>query len=506
MEGYIVARRERRVDHLTMGTSRRLALLCVLGLAACGPHANNGGDDVDAGDDTTPSCTPGDVEACYDGPTGTEGNGPCTAGTHTCGDTGQWGLCGGEVTPTGEVCANSIDDNCNGTVDEDVDSDGDGFTTCAGDCCDSTADGCQSPELVNPGAFEAPGNSLDDDCDGMVDNVAAANCDTGLASDSANALDYASAIDLCQQATENPGDTRWGVVSAQLVLPSGSGTPNAAQRAIRPAFGQTLVQSGDAFAVLSTGHAAATGQSAPTFLDFQGADPIGTTSAFPADWLAANGGTLPNAPGCPVPNGTNANDPVMLQLRIRTPTNAKSFKISTNFLSSEYPEWTCSAFNDFFVVLLDSGWSGTPANPSDKNLATYTSPTNQQYPVGVNLAYGDTGLFQECENGTTGCATNSGAVQGTITTCAGTGELTGTGMEAANPAPKFGGDPGYCGTNNLEGGGTGWLVTQGNVNGGEIITLRIALWDTSDGYYDSVAIIDNFQWSVDASQPGTVVN
>jgi hypothetical protein len=48
-------------------------------------------------------------------------------------------------------------------------------------------------------------------------------------------------------------------------------------------------------------------------------------------------------------------------------------------------------------------------------------------------------------------------------------------------------------------------VTQGNVVGGETIKLRIAIWDTSDGYYDSVSIIDNFQWSVDVSQPGTVI-
>ena len=66
-------------------------------------------------------------------------------------------------------------------------------------------------------------------------------------------------------------------------------------------------------------------------------------------------------------------------------------------------------------------------------------------------------------------------------------------------------EDGYCGANNREGGGTGWLVTQGNVQGGETITLRIALWDTSDGFYDSTAIIDKFEWSVDAAEPGTVI-
>jgi hypothetical protein len=38
-----------------------------------------------------------------------------------------------------------------------------------------------------------------------------------------------------------------------------------------------------------------------------------------------------------------------------------------------------------------------------------------------------------------------------------------------------------------------------------VIKLRIAVWDTSDGMYDSLALIDNFQWSVEASTPGTVI-
>jgi hypothetical protein len=77
-------------------------------------------------------------------------------------------------------------------------------------------------------------------------------------------------------------------------------------------------------------------------------------------------------------------------------------------------------------------------------------------------------------------------------------------MDPPPHADAFGA-PGSCGANNLLGGGTGWLVTAGNVVGGEIITLRIAIWDTSDEIYDSVAIIDNFQWSVDSSTPGTVI-
>jgi hypothetical protein len=165
-----------------------------------------------------------------------------------------------------------------------------------------------------------------------------------------------------------------------------------------------------------------------------------------------------------------------------------------NFMSAEFPEYTCTFFNDFFVVLLDSGWNGNPPNPTDKNLAFYVNPANNIYPVGVNLAYGDTGLFQVCRNGMTGC---SGTNPGTINTCTSDAELNGTGMEVVD---------GACGANAQIGGGTGWLTTSGNVNGAEIITLRIALWDTSDGILNSVAMIDNFQWSLDPSDPGTVID
>jgi hypothetical protein len=185
----------------------------------------------------------------------------------------------------------------------------------------------------------------------------------------------------------------------------------------------------------------------------------------------------------------------MLTLEIRVPTNAKSFKLDTNFLSSEYPEYTCSPYNDFFVVLLDSAYAGQPANPADKNLAFYQPMgSTSKYPVGVNLAAGNTGLFTQCINGTIGCL---GGTNATINTCVGTEQLAGTGLDQA--------DPGQCDTNSLQGGGTGWLQTSGNVNPGEIIKLRIAIWDTSDHVLDSIAVIDSFQWSVDTAQPGTVI-
>src|SRR5207244_2719332 len=134
-----------------------------------------------------------------------------------------------------------------------------------------------------------------------------------------------------------------------------------------------------------------------------------------------------------------------------------------------------------------------PANPTDKNLAFFAQGNNK-YPVGVNLASGNTGLFTECVNGTISCTSGAST---TITTCKETAQLVGTGLDTPTP--------GACDSNSLEGGGTGWLTTSGNVTPGEIITLRIAIWNTSDHALQSLAAVDGFQWSADSSNPGTVI-
>ena len=70
-------------------------------------------------------------------------------------------------------------------------------------------------------------------------------------------------------------------------------------------------------------------------------------------------------------------------------------------------------------------------------------------------------------------------------------QLDGTGFEAPN------------GGNCLIGGGTYWLTTAGNVIPGDVVQLRIAIWDVSDAIFDSTALIDGFQWLASATLPGT---
>ncbi len=73
-----------------------------------------------AGGGTTMICTPGEVAACpYTGPAGTENVGPCVAGTHVCLSDGMdYGPCSGEVLPTAEACGTTIDDDCNGQIND----------------------------------------------------------------------------------------------------------------------------------------------------------------------------------------------------------------------------------------------------------------------------------------------------------------------------------------------------------------------------------------------------
>jgi hypothetical protein len=60
-------------------------------------------------------CTAGAIEACYDGPAGTEGVGLCKSGSKTCAaDGASFGPCEGAVVPRLENCATPEDEDCDG--------------------------------------------------------------------------------------------------------------------------------------------------------------------------------------------------------------------------------------------------------------------------------------------------------------------------------------------------------------------------------------------------------
>jgi hypothetical protein len=118
---------------------------------------------------------------CYSGPAGTQGVGACVAGVRVCNATvpgmSSFGACMGEVVPTTETC-NGRDDDCDGTVDDGFDQDGDGFLSCAA-CNNAMNCDCNDTDAtIKPGAIELC-DTIDQNCNGRLDDVPARRCFAG---------------------------------------------------------------------------------------------------------------------------------------------------------------------------------------------------------------------------------------------------------------------------------------------------------------------------------------
>jgi hypothetical protein len=344
----------------------------------------------------------------------------------------------------------SFDADPAGTLDPEKDNDGDGFLF-ADDCNDRNPD-------VNPGAFDVPGDSVDNDCNGTIDD--ADNCDTAsLAYNSTNAMDFAKALGLCRTATA--GDRKWGVVSAKLVRANGSGSVNPVQYGILKKFGPNVSpRAGANFAVLSSGTART-----PDYPGWEA--PLDPSFEDMANEVTPPAGWPKNTAGCPSPTTGKANDSVNLMLTVRVPTNAKAFSFDFNFYSSEYITYVCSPFNDSFVALLDS------KAPLDPKYSKNVSFDAKGSPINVN-----SGFFEVCTPGV-----SSG---GRSFPCAkGTKELQGSGYW----------DPSLP----EEHGATSWLQTKAPVVPGETITIQFIIWDTGDHVLDSSVLLDNWKWDAAAT-------
>jgi hypothetical protein len=66
------------------------------------------------------ACEPDSTADCYTGPPGTETMGACAPGKMTCNAEGTaYGPCTGDITPVAETCLTSVDDDCDGSTNED---------------------------------------------------------------------------------------------------------------------------------------------------------------------------------------------------------------------------------------------------------------------------------------------------------------------------------------------------------------------------------------------------
>lgn len=163
------------------------------------------------------SCDPGDERSCYGGASATIGVGTCELGTQTCVGSGDgYGDCEGDVLPVSENCGTPVDDDCDGTINEesagcectpsttelcytgpmftqDVGTCRAGIRTCNGAgkwgvCIDEiipTDDDCNTP--------------LDENCDGSV-NEPASGCFCGL--------EYVDTLES-EDCVLNYGETTW---------------------------------------------------------------------------------------------------------------------------------------------------------------------------------------------------------------------------------------------------------------------------------------------------------
>jgi hypothetical protein len=218
----------------------------------------------------------------------------------------------------------------------------------------------------------------------------------------------------------------------------------AAARRVAPKWGLNLLPlNGNTLGVLSTGVAAT-----PSLPGYVAPEPganngIEVLNPYPdaAVWPAGCDGTAQQ----------NVDDYVELRVRLRAPANSVGLAFNHNFQTSEYPEFVCTRFADRFVVLVE------------KSFGTFNVAVDSQgQPVSQNslMLVGD-GLPH------------------------GTEQLVDSGME-------------------LVGAGTDWLTSEAPVSPGEVITLRMMIFEEGDAMNDSTAIIDNFRWILDSTAAITV--
>ncbi|MCA9667751.1 MAG: putative metal-binding motif-containing protein [Myxococcales bacterium] len=455
-----------------------------------------------------------------------------------------------------EIPGNGIDDNCNGQIDEPSsstpgpynpspgDPDGDGFTAAEGDCNNndprvnpaaievagiactahtdcasnrcvagfcrcvddnmcSTNAGCQADaQCTTPGETCQGGkcrstfrclaanqglaspelkvcrDDVDNNCNGTKDELPVA-CDT-TSLNPADPRAYAAAIGLCDSTTacnaqgQCPGNMACvngkcsHLISAAFDPSSSPQGRTIAQRLAQATGPLGTARQGNAMAVLSTGRAVY--------------NPQNNADCPQPGTELGNRGVDPD----PTAQDREANDIQALTLTIAVPSNAHGFSFDFHFLTTEYPEYLDSEFNDTFWVHLKS--SKHNGNISfDKNGS----------PIRLNSSF-----FAVCDpdparpKTQTFCTTPASALVGTgyFNSCKGDFGPGGGGF----PGGGYPGYPGGAGNTTVQsnGGSTGWLTTRAPVTPGETITLTFYIFDKGDLSLDSTVLIDNFRWEL----------
>jgi hypothetical protein len=351
-------------------------------------------------------------------------------------DGDHWSTCAGDCRdndptsyPGATEVPDGVDNDCDGIPDNNTDQyddDGDGYSEDQGDCND---DPDQGGKLISPGAVEVQldedgePEGIDNDCDGDVDEPLDP-CPTDLPRTDPDA--YAAAVDACHFVTRAGWDVDLGI--------------DERSRGIFPDYGDSYVpRTGPTFAVLSSGVAG--DATDPGFVVLSPGTDLDMSAPHPD----------PQGPiGCSDADDATVNDYSEIVLQLEVPANANAFSFDFNFMSAEFPEFVCTAFDDTFLAMLTSqAFTGN---------VSFDAMGNR---VSINV-----GFFDVCS------ASLDPA-------CTGDTDLIGTGYEGN------------------EGGGTGWLTTTAPVVPNEKITLIFSIHDEGDHILDSAVIIDNFRWEIE---------
>jgi hypothetical protein len=348
------------------------------------------------------------------------------------------------------------DATCDTSMFSDLDDDG--FSRANGDCDDCKRD-------VGPAAYDFPGNGTDEDCSGQDATLAELTCDVRLQDDDLNPEDAVRALDLCG-TKQGASSGRQGLNEVHFARldPNKEGLGDPRQLWLPERFGAILPRSGARLLVLSTGVAR----------DVEADDYTSPCDAFSTEGVAPPEGFPQDSQACgrtPISQGALAFDDVVFELSLRAPINATAFAFDSLFLSYEYPDYVCSRYNDFFVVLMDP----PPEQADEDDNILFDA---QRDPVGVNSA-----LLAVCEQA------EARRVPREIACAQGNALLKHTGYgaeEASCGEPRDGKDIG--------GASTGWLHTEMPIRAGRTFRLRFVLWDSGDATLDSTVLLDNFRW------------
>jgi hypothetical protein len=395
-----------------------------------------------------------------------------------------------ETTGTGGGCPYAT-----GTVDHD----GDGWSPADGDC-----DDCN--RYVNPGAYDIPGDGVDQDCDGTADDEPT-GCDATLTSEATTTgSDGATAMDLCRKTTATaalPMRT-WGVVSAAYVLPDGSTTPTTTGGDDTPCtYSEENFQLGFGILGPSFGTSNATQEGVRMLGLSSGTARQPTDPGYGPVWgfdkcytSGAPAGFPGQTPACGAVQFGPAHDGAALQVVLRVPTNAVTMSFDTNLFSYEFPEWVCSPYNDTFVVVM----SPTPTDEPT------TAHGNVAFDPNGNVLSVNAGFLAVCDPTTTAGADGTGSNSGHYAYACADGpsalDATGFGVDSPAPPASF-----AIPTPQENHGSTGWLTTTVSVASlaGKSVTLLFAVWDSTDGELDTTVLVDNVRWtfatSADAGLP-----